>query len=239
MNYLGLKLNLLITTIGVTGLVIASDTRAQPTEKNGFPCVAEVCLGDGVDDLRRITTWERAMSPYGLGGKGQPIGALKVDASSMKSLATTYPNLPAPAAPYLLLKKFDGQALPALAAVNLACDFAEIEGVYTSESGHPTTVKMALAAESNTKQRWAVTMIRRLYPSAVTAEQKSTLELQLRQKYSAWDQNSQRPPKSALRFSMQGMGTPGFTLHRVDPREQTDMLKQHTACGGARKIKIE
>jgi hypothetical protein len=38
---------------------------------------------------------------------------------------------------------------------------------------------------------------------------------------------------------MQGMGTPGFTLHRVDPREQTDMLKQHTACGGARKIKIE
>ncbi|MGQ3053580.1 MAG: hypothetical protein ACT6S0_17515 [Roseateles sp.] len=236
MTYLALKLHVLAVAVGVSGL--ATGVKAQPVEKNGFPCVAEVCLGDGIGDLRKIITWERAMSPYGPGGKGQPIGAVQVDALTLKSLRATYPGLPDAAAPYLWMGKFDGLALSALAAVNVACDFKEIEGVFTSSSGHPTTIKMAVAAESNTKQRWAVTTIRRLYPTAVTQEQRGELYQQLKQRYSAWDPLAQ-PPTTALRFGLQDMGVPGFFLVRGDHREQANMVKQHSACGGAAKINLE
>lgn len=226
----------LVIAVALWGL--ATSVRAQPVEKNGFPCVAEICLGDGIDDLRRITTWERPMSPYGPGGKPQPVSAVKVNAATLKSLRTTFPGLAESAAPYLSMGKFDGEALSALAAVNVACGFLEIEGNFTSASGHPTMVKMAMAAESSTKQRWAVTTIRRLYPTAVTQEQRMELSQQLKQRYAAWDSLS-RPQTTALRFGLQEMGTPGFFLTRVDQRAQADMVKQHAACGGTAKINLE
>ncbi len=32
---------------------------ANPYERNGFPCIQEICIGDGLDQLRRIQ-WDRA-----------------------------------------------------------------------------------------------------------------------------------------------------------------------------------
>lgn len=231
-----MKSNSLVIAVALWGL--AMSVHAQSVEKNGFPCVAEICLGDGIEDLKKITTWQRPMSPYGPGGKPQPVSAVKVDPSTLKSLRTSFPGLPESAARYISMGKFDGEALPALAGVNVACDFVEIEGNFTSTSGHPTTVKMAMAAESSTKQRWAVTTIRRLYPTAVTQEQRWELSQQLKQRYAAWDSLA-RPQTTALRFGLQEVGTPGFFLIRVDHREQANMVKQHAACGGTAKINLE
>jgi hypothetical protein len=47
---------------------------AQSYEKNGLPCIAELCVGDGLEELSRIK-WDRAKSALSLMGKPDYVGS--------------------------------------------------------------------------------------------------------------------------------------------------------------------
>jgi hypothetical protein len=63
------------------------------------------------------------------------------------------------AVPDLSYEAFDAKAIPLLAGITAACGRKELQGTFTTESGNPTAVKIALLTDKNEVaiQRWTAT----------------------------------------------------------------------------------
>ncbi|UUZ47881.1 hypothetical protein LP420_33135 [Massilia sp. B-10] len=64
---------------------------AQDLEKKGLPCVAELCLGDGLSELYKIQ-WTPAQNAYRINNKVQLTSARKLSDDDMRALRGTWPN---------------------------------------------------------------------------------------------------------------------------------------------------
>jgi hypothetical protein len=221
-------------------IVCASTASAQTYEKNNLPCAIEICLGDGLSELQKVK-WERGQSPLLTSEGPTYVGSSPISPQTLQSMKRIFRGRVAEAAPYLVLSAFDQQGLLLLKDVTAACWYEELWGSYTSQSGNPTQVKIALLPDKKnvSAQRWTVVGIERRYPAAVTAAQKQDIEKQLLERYGRFkggERSAGRP--GTFRLLDDGASTFGFELGLPRGRRDDD-FKRPPACVGAEKIQVD
>ena len=230
-----------IFIIALPLMAIHSIGIAQQVEKNGLPCVAEICLGDGLAELSKVR-WDRAKNPFSDPKKPLYTSTRKLNAYEIQDLKTKFPGGSGLAAPYLNDKIFDSKALATLSHVNVACSWSTLDGTYTTDSGNPTLVKIELLPNTSdtTKQQWTVTYISREYPTAVSREQQKEVESQLGERYKAFNKGA-HVPKLGEGSYYKSFGSFGFnlSLYNGDGGDKLNQLKLHPACGGTEKVKLD
>jgi hypothetical protein len=220
-------------------LALQPDCFAQSLEKNGLPCVTEICLGDGLAELAKIQ-WTPAQTSFKINNKVQATADRKLSDDDIRVLKATYPAL-GDAAPFVYEKQFDAAALPVLGKVTAACDVNELFGNFGTSSA-PTKVGISLmpTAGDPNKQAWTVTSIVREFPSASTIEQKSDLTLLLKRRYGKFGAGSRELPPAKPgegRFFLGGMANFGFGLSMVRAPEEGERMKANAACTAGDKAR--
>lgn len=216
---------------------------AQDLEKNGLPCVAEICLGDGIAELSKVQ-WDRAKSPFSTPKNPGYTATRKISEGEMKMVQSRFRGDLAQAAPFLYDNMFDSGALSSISRVTAACERNELIGTYTTQSGNPTRVGIALTPSQadTSKQQWTVISIVRTFPAAVSNEQKAQIEAQLTERYHAFgakNMNIKNAKPGEGRF-FSNYGSPfGFHLSLFRGIEEGNRMKLHPACGGTAKVKID
>lgn len=219
-------------------LALIPAAQAQPLEKNGLPCVTEICLGDGLAELAKLK-WTPAQTSFKINNKLQATSERKLSEDDKKSLKALFPDADA-AAPYLYEKQFDTAALPALGRVTAACDVNELFGTFGS-SAAPTKVGISLmpALSDPNRHVWTVTSIVREFPDVSSIEQKSSVTLMLKQRYSKFGAGTRELPLTKPgdgRFFLGGMSNFGFGLSMVRAPDEDKRLKLHPLCAVPAKV---
>ena len=224
-------LALLIPTVGFT----------QAYEKNALPCIAELCIGDGLAELGKIK-WDRAKSDFSITGKPDYVGSRPLPATEVTSINASYRGELARVAPYLSYRAFDEKSIGLLPAVTAACSQQELRGTFTSQNGNPTTVKIELLSDQKdvAVQRWTVISITRNFPAAVSDAQKSDIRKQLDERYGRFNVNHGMQRGIDAIYSIHDdpllKGPYGFTLSLKVPFNEYERERRHPACGGQRKV---
>ena len=124
-------------------------------KKNGLPCVQNLCIGDGLDELKRIK-WDDQNERISNYGK-----TWSKKAANMKFYRGE-PDLGL-AKVYLDASIFDSNALPVLAKVTAVCESTgdSLEGSYIADSGNKLYVMIAMKPNLSNKsiQHWTVIRI--------------------------------------------------------------------------------
>jgi hypothetical protein len=214
-------------------LLAAAAVAAQPVEKNGLPCVVEVCLGDGLEVLSGID-WQPALSPRGSAAKPLLVRDRPLETADRSSVARQYRGVPDAAAIWLADRRFDREGLRALAGVKAACAEHWAEGSYVSSGGNPTTVMIKRLPDGAGGQRWTVVSIRRQVAGAVTTEQRREAEAALKERYAAFDMMRRPRPATSQRawFQITSATQWGFMLTMGSDPQLSEQLRSHAACGG-------
>jgi len=228
----------------IAALPNAQSQDAVTLEKNGRPCVAELCLGDGLPELAKIK-WDRAKNIF---SKTQTVPystTRKLRPNEVVALGKLYRGEINPVGAYLKDNMFDSESLPALGRVNVACERNELVGTFTTKSGNSTRVAIMLTpvlAEPG-QHRWTVISIVRNYPAAITNVQVAELEKQLTGRYHAYGANNigiKNAKAGEGRFFFLRSPTFGFHLQLFrGGMAEVENMKQHPACGGAAKLSVD
>lgn len=231
-------------------LLASCTCSSQALEKDGMPCVKELCLGDGLQELQKLN-WEPARRfPEGF----SPADGISIASrrASNSDLAEMLKNFKGPAAAiraasaYLPIDyrtgHFDAAVLPLLAQIEAACIPYALKGRYTPAGGLPTVVSIALFASADAaSQSWRVYEIQRYFPKNLTVDQVAQVNGQVEGSYKQWIDGKRhvyiikaRPPfaGSEVSFSLSstGMGD-SLSLYR-------DQSMRHPLCGGTQKFQI-
>jgi hypothetical protein len=206
---------------------------AQPVEKNGLPCVAEVCLGDGLEALAGID-WQPALSSRSSGAKPLRVRDRVLETADRTSLARLYRGVPAAAEIWLAERSFDNEGLRTLAGVKAACAEHWVEGHFVSAGGNPTTVMLKRLPDAAGGQRWTVVTIRRHIAGAVTTAQQHDAEVALKERYAGFDLLRRPRPEGSQRavFQMSTTNRWGFMLSLAGDPRLSEQLRSQPACGG-------
>jgi hypothetical protein len=135
---------------------------------------------------------------------------------------------------------FDNQALSKLDEVVASChDSLSFYGIFTTQSGNPTTVEIALIPTlDNSEQKWTVVSINRDFHDVASSNQRDEVQAQLDARYSAFD-FKRRPLGRALKDGdAQYSGSIyGFKLTTLWPTLR-ERLTQHPLCS-SKKVNID
>lgn len=199
--------------------------------KNGMPCVAEICLGDGIAELQKVK-WDKV--------KKETLNKYLIEYVNKNFRG----NLKA-STPYLRTGfmgntgAFDNQALANLDAVTVDCvtqSYTLLAGSYTSKAGNPTGVSIRLVpSQDNMTQKWTVVAINRRFKTQ-SEKQNSEVTSQLRERYGNF--------LSSLSVVKEGTGqvyidsTPQLILS-ISLITAVERARLHPACGGAAKVNID
>lgn len=236
---MSVKSTLLVLSFGIASGVCV----AQDLEKDGLPCVAEICVGDGLSELSKIQ-WDRSKNPFSPPNKPIYTSTRKVSDIEMRNIRKNFRGDVTKAAAYIGSNVFDSIALPALAKVTAACTPSDLTGTFTSNGGNPTRVTIALIPRSqdNTKQQWTVVSIARNFPKAVTEVQKAEVETELVKryfKYGAKNPGIKNAKPGEARFWGNFGSDFGFSLTMFQGLEMRDRLNSHPLCGGTAKVSVD
>ncbi len=230
----------IIAGLGFLTLFIPTIASAEEYTKNGFPCVSELCLGDGIEDLSKIK-WDRARAAFVnlLTGKPRYTSTFKPrDFETLSAKEVFRGNLDR-TMPYLVDGVFDNEGLVHLSRLRVACSTWKLTGSFTSAGGNPTRVDIILAPLDNdtSTQKWTVSAIWRTFPSAITFEQKEEVRSQLHERYRELTTSEH----GRLMIDNMGSGTltQGLYLDRLHGGDIQNQLKKHPECGGSEKVKID
>jgi hypothetical protein len=121
-----------------------------------------------------------------------------------------------------------------------------LQGTFTTESGNPTTVKIALLTSNNDAavQRWAITSISRSFPAAISAVQRADMRKQLDERYGRFSANRGRQIGVDATYAIHEAdpvlgGKFGFGLYLNQSANDYERYLQHPACGGKKKVSID
>lgn len=209
-----------------------------------MPCVAEICLGDGIAELSKVQ-WDRAKTTQWSGqDKIVFISTQKVSENSLKELRTIYKGDITQVAPLLNNKMFDGVALQSLERITAACEGNSLSGTFTTASGNPTMVRISLIPDLNNYsiQRWKVITISRSFPSAISDEQKEKIKSELKSRYfsfGAENSNIRNAKEGEGRYDSTYMGNFGFGLSLFVGSKLSNGRRLHPSCGGSAKVNID
>ncbi|MEO8388000.1 hypothetical protein [Polaromonas sp.] len=233
------------------GLVLVGSGPSFPQnlEKNDMPCVKEICLGDGMQELQKIN-WEKAREfPRAFSSASGDFIASRRTSSS--ELAEMLKNYKGPASVIRAVSAylpadyrsghFDSTSLPLLSKMEAGCRPYPLEGRYTPQGGFPTAVAIGLFASADgSSQSWKVFEINRYFPQNLTAAQLSQINGQVETSYQKWLDGkrhvyitlaSQSFAGSNVYFQMSSTGNPNLALYR-------DESMRHPLCGGTQKLQI-
>lgn len=163
--------------------LISSWCSAQTYEKNKFPCIEDICLGDEITTLQNLP-WEKVdFSKSRANLKNQTVLKIYQDQFGKDFRGQISPTI----VPYLALGGFDRNALQALAGITANCnsdsDRKIISGEYVSKGGNPTKVGLELTRKDleNAEQKWRVVYITRFVE--VPKDQVKDVVAQLQARY--------------------------------------------------------
>jgi hypothetical protein len=218
---------------------------AQSYEKNGLPCITELCVGGGLKELSELK-WDRAKNALSLMGKPDYVGSRPIGAFDIATVKKIYRGDVSKAVPYLSYEAFDAKAIPLLANITAACGRNELRGTFTTESGNPTTVKIALLTDKDDTaiQRWTVTSISRSFPAAISAVQQADIRKQLDERYGRFSVSRGRQTGVDATYAIHEAdpvlnGKFGFSLLYNQKFNDYERYLQHPACGGKQKVSID
>lgn len=219
----------LILTI-IASLMFNASYAAEKYEKNGYPCMSDICLGDDLSALQKIK-WEPTK-----------ISKFESKEKLLKKIKKTYKGSDedlAKAAPYIS-RGFDNEGLKYLQSVKVACEMDAVGGKFTTENGNKTHVVLMLMGPP-TKQKWKVTMIKREFEGVVTEAQKKEIKDTLIKRYAKFDpalaSKSKTKPKGIMVMVPFGKTSVQFNL--IEGLSSDNELKSDPECGGAKKISID
>lgn len=225
-----------VLALAVPLLFLQPAAFGQELEKRGLPCVAEICLGDGIAELSKIQ-WTPSQSAFKINNKAETTGSVKLSDDKLRHVKVIFPAA-GDAAPYLHANQFDANALPALAQVTTACQSNELIGTYGAGGNAPTRVGISLTPSlaDPSKQVWTVTTIVREFPSAVTNEERAEISHYLKRRY--WKFGAGNPTTVLAkpgegRFFPSGMTRFGFGLSLARIDDEAARLQRHPACANA------
>ncbi|MEJ7805034.1 MAG: hypothetical protein WKG03_03815 [Telluria sp.] len=228
-----------VIAVALTLIGAHAGSMGQTLEKNGLPCVAELCIGDGIAELSKIQ-WVPAHSSYKVNNKTQLISDKKLSDDDLRVLKSTYP-MAGDAAPFLHERTFDASALPMLARVATACQSNELTGTYGANGDTPTRVGISLTPSlaDPARQAWTVTTITREFPSAVTNEDRAAISKLLTRSYGKFGAGTRTVPDrpGEGRFFPSGMAKFGFGLSLFRGTDESTKLMTHPACSNGDKAK--
>ncbi len=205
-----------------------SSLYAENYEKNGYPCMSDVCLGDDLVALQKVK-WEPA--------KIRDEGRRALKKVKKKYRGSDEDLLKA--APYLS-GKFDNEGLKFLQNVKASCQIDAVGGKFITENGNKTNVVIMLMGPPS-KQKWKVTMIKREFEGAVTDAQKKEIITTLVKRYEKFTpaaiSKSKIKPKAVMLMPPVGKLSVQFTL--VEGLSSDNELKSDPECGGNAKVSVD
>jgi hypothetical protein len=146
-------------------LAFSSSCFSQDFVKNGRACITEICLGDGIDELRKIN-W---------------LPASRYTPSDLEKLHLNnfFPEKPSESlSQYLIAKSFDSRALNDLSKITFFCkeDSPTLSGRYKTANSS-TEVFISLQPKSNTESNlsWQVVSMRRFLTSSSSFSEEDEL----------------------------------------------------------------
>ena len=221
-----------VIAVAITLIGAHASSMGQILEKNGLPCVAELCIGDGITELSKIQ-WMPAQSSYKVNNKVQLTADKKLNEDDLRVLKSTFP-VAGEAAPFLHERIFDTSALPGLTRVLAACQSNELTGTYGANGDTPTRVGISLTPSRADPSRhaWAVTTITREFPSAVTNDERAAITKLLTRSYGKFGAGNRTVPDrpGEGRFFPSGMAKFGFGLSLFRGADESNRLMTHPAC---------
>ncbi|SHG55420.1 hypothetical protein [Massilia sp. CF038] len=233
-------MSLKVFAVALPLLALQAPCMAQDLEKKGLPCVAELCLGDGLAELSKIQ-WAPAQNSFKVNNKFQLTATRKLSDDDLRALRGTWPSA-GDAAPYLHDKQFDTGALPLLPKIMAACESNELFGTFGADSDTPTRVGISLTPSLSdpAKQEWIVTTIVREFPSAVSNDDKSMMTKLLNKRYAKFGAGRVDVPPAQVgegRYFPGGMNRFGFGLSLYRGNDESARLKSNAACSAMDKPK--
>lgn len=222
-----------IFAVAILAFFFSSTSFAQPFQKNGLPCLKEICIGDGLPELAKIQ-WERSFDRMSvLEKRPKLIADNKVSAVVRTSVRENFlgnENDILAIVPYLSANAFDGVALPKLSGILATCREETLTGMFMSQSGRKTEVDLRLMPTADgAEQKWTVVKIVRLFPENLTNEQKQDLANQVQKEYINFPLTNQDA------FAVFDYGLPPKVVLRKQENNhsgQVDNLRRkHALCG--------
>lgn len=222
--------------------MLAPLAHGQSYERDGLPCVVEVCLGDTIDRLANIP-WQPALSPRSSPDRPMPAATRSVTPQEHANAQSRFPGSPGAATAYLVDARFDKAALAPLGRVKAACQHHRLQGSYSSAEGNLTHVGLQMVPEGDNlaEQRWRVSYIHRVIPSAVTTAQRDEAQQILKERYAAFDFMRRPQPEGAkrARFMIVSNSSWGYSLNLLGDGDVSLRLRQHPACGGGGGVRAK
>lgn len=223
------------------GEAASNMSRTNEYWKNGLPCIAEICVGDGISSLKKVQ-WDRAAygTPPGMATKyfsdGPAIkGSLQVEILKNSDL---FRGDLKNTVVYLNNKGFDGKFLMHAHSLVACRGFANwLGGRFTSKSGNPTEVAIGLEPipGGGGKQEWIVTAISRTFPQVKSNKQMDETVEEMQKRY-----GSSRLSVNTDRWdATRELGGNRFAFILQVPSEVDELKRQHPLCGGTAKVNVD
>lgn len=219
--------------LAVSLISIQSICHADEYEKKGMPCVKEICVGDGLDELSKVK-WDKVDVKINPKATFYSIYAKQRD-ERKSHYRGNVKNL----SEYIGRNKFDSVAVKYLPDAKVVCQpdiLNGLEGTYTSKDGNLTTVAISLIPSASNldslEQRWTVTSIKREYLIKSEQQRKEVISA-LNERYG-----------SLKSYGETGAGTGEFKQDKLnlsfvqDPKKR-ERMSLHPSCGGIEQIKVD
>lgn len=211
---------------------------ADDSVRDGRACLNGICVGDDISALTKIK-WDIAKGMIG----DKPAKSLKFRDADLKRLTQNFAPDTASAvmdaAPYLMVKGFDSEAIPKLARLNGFCQPVDLDlvGHFKSDSGFPTRVNVNVEPGSTpAEQSLRVKFIIRRYPQEYTTAQIRELAAQLKERY-AGVKASTFADLNVPTWKFDEFNRELWLMAPVGNQVQKrDLLKQYPGCGKSLKI---
>lgn len=218
--------------------VLSAAAIADDSVRDGQPCLNGICVGDDITALSKIK-WDTVTSMIG----NKPVKSFKIRDASLKELMQNFAPDAASAvkeaAPYLLQKGFDSEAIPKLSRIKGFCQPIDLDltGHFKSDSGFPTRVIVNVEPGGTAaEQSLRVKFIIRRYPQEFTTAQIRELAEQLKARY-AGVKASTFADSNVPTWKFDEFNRELWLMAPVGNRVQKrDLLKQYPGCGKSLKI---
>lgn len=154
------------------------------TMKNGLPCLSGICLGDDLRALPPIKWEEMRLTKNQVPLRTQKLTPLELERA--KTAIAPQPEATVRAiGPYLLAGAFDAYAIEQFRKVPAVCWQTSLDGIFISESGYQTFVRVTPRAVDARTQVLEVTLIKRIFTGIDSSSRQEALAADLEKRYGA------------------------------------------------------
>ena len=219
-------------------LIGSAGVSAAEYEKNGFPCVNDLCIGDGLAELSALKFTPVVFSP-----KGQLDGSASFDDLTPDAVKYNYRGDYSKVMKNLMKRRFDLTTLKALPHITASCSITGpigLVGTYVSKDGNKTKVTIGLGPDMSTtssEQSWRVIKIARTYPRPSSVNQEKEINAALEARYHDMVLKNPNRPDGKRVFYTHAANTLEFDLSF--PNNAGDRMIANPQCSDGKSVKLD